>query len=204
MQNLKTRRFVLAASMLGAVVALMLVVLPAAAETGGNRLQLDIVATTPGPLTTCSEDGTGCGAAANTVRHYLYVRNANQVENLPGRTRADVPGAFVVSRIDTTTFVDGVETYNSFQTPPPDTNYSPYSGHWVATAACPPGAGPPCTEIGRPAVLPGERTAVFYTGWAHGDEEPNGLYVFRFTVHGTVNGEPVDLTASSPPIRMTD
>ena len=43
-----------------------------------------------------------------------------------------------------------------------------------------------------------------YTGWIHAVGEPNGKYVFRYTVHGTLNGTPVDLTASSPPIVMTD
>jgi len=35
------------------------------------------------------------------------------------------------------------------------------------------------------------------------DNEPNGWYVFKYTIHGTLNGNAVDLTASSPPIKMT-
>ena len=203
MQHLKTRRLVVAGSLLAAAVALKLVVLPAAAGTGDNRLQLEIVANNPGPLTTCSESGTGCGQDENTVWHFIYVRNTNALGHPGGTTRATLPNSFVVSRIDITTFVDGEETYNFFYTPPPDTNFRPYSGHWPATVTCPP-EGPPCNVVGSPAVIPGERTAILYAGWSHGDEEPNGLYVFRFTVHGTLNGEPVDLTASSQPIRMID
>jgi hypothetical protein len=63
---------------------------------------------------------------------------------------------------------------------------------------------PPCGLVGSPAILPGENTAAVYTGWIHAVGEPNGKYVFRYTVHGTLNGTPVDLTASSPPIVMTD
>jgi hypothetical protein len=68
---------------------------------------------------------------------------------------------------------------------------------------CPP-AGPPCNGVRSPAVLPGEKTSVLYTGWGHAAGEPNGKYVFRFTVHGTIDGVPVDLTTSTPPIKMTD
>jgi hypothetical protein len=39
--------------------------------------------------------------------------------------------------------------------------------------------------------------------WFHGSDEPTGSYVFRFTLHGTLNGAPVDLTASSKSIQMT-
>jgi hypothetical protein len=79
----------------------------------------------------------------------------------------------------------------------------PYVGHWPATATCPP-EGPPCNQVTNPAVMPGEGTDIFWTAWAHGDEEPNGLYVFRYTVHGTLNGTPVEVSGNSPPIRMTE
>jgi hypothetical protein len=87
-------------------------------------------------------------------------------------------------------------------TPPPYPSYQPYSGHWAVSVTCPP-EGPPCTNVGNPAVLPQEETSVFWTAWAHGNTEPNGTYVFKFTIHGTLNGNPVDLTASTPPIVMT-
>jgi len=69
---------------------------------------------------------------------------------------------------------------------------------------CQPGAPPdPCNEIHSPAVIPGENTSILYAGWAHGADEPSGTYVFRFTIHGTLNGNPVDLTADSSPIQMS-
>jgi hypothetical protein len=52
-------------------------------------------------------------------------------------------------------------------------------------------------------AIPGEEVVVHYVGWAHGSDEPNGTYVFTFTIHGTLNGTPVVLRASSPPIVMT-
>ena len=203
--HLKKRRAVVAA-LLAAVSVVAVVVLPAAAGgTTSSHLTLEVVAINPGPLPTCLEDGSNCGLV-NTVRHFLQVANSN---SLPGRLepvstrRSSFPNSFVVDRIDETVFVNGVETYDFFYTPPPDTNYAPYVGHWPATATCPP-EGPPCNQVSNPAVMPGERTDIFWTGWAHGNEEPNGLYVFRYTVHGTLNGEPVDVSANSPPIRMTD
>jgi hypothetical protein len=44
----------------------------------------------------------------------------------------------------------------------------------------------------NPAVLPGENTSIVYTGWIHGSTEPKGTYVFRYTIHGWLNGDPVD------------
>jgi hypothetical protein len=72
------------------------------------------------------------------------------------------------------------------------------------TVKCQPTAPPdPCNEIHSPAVIPGENTSVVYSGWVHSAGELNGTYAFRFTIHGTLNGNPVDLIADSAPIRMT-
>jgi hypothetical protein len=79
------------------------------------------------------------------------------------------------------------------------------SGHWPATVRCPPPPnGDPCNVVDNPAVVPGEITEVVFAGWGHRADEPNGTYVFNFTVHGTLNGTPLDLHASSRPIEMTD
>jgi hypothetical protein len=78
------------------------------------------------------------------------------------------------------------------------------SGRWPATVTCgTPPTPPPCTTVLNPAILPGEDTIGFYDGWFHSTAEPTGGYVWRFTFHGTVNDQPVDLTASSRPIQMT-
>jgi hypothetical protein len=194
-------RLAFGAALLAAAVAAMLAVLPAAAKDTGTRLDAKIAATNPGPLPPCS--GSDC-TPTNTVRYFIRIENGNALTNLGGFTRADIPNSFVVSSIDQAVFVDGVQDhdFDFTYTPPPNPSYQPYSGHWLVTATCPP-EGPPCNVVGSPAVLPGEEAAVFYTGWAHGNTEPNGTYVFMFTIHGTLNGTPVDLRASSPPIVMT-
>lgn len=200
MKSLRKRRSAIVA-LVAAAAAISLVVLPAAAEgTADNHLLVNVVASNPGPLPSCSEDCT----LANSVRDVIYISNTNALPTRlepGGGSRTTFPNSFVVNRIDETIFVDGVDTYDFFYTPPPNTNYAPYVGHWSATAACPP-EGPPCNVVDSPAVMPGERTAIFWTGWFHGDQEANGLYVFRYTIHGTLNNTPVDVSGSSPPIRM--
>lgn len=175
------------------------------AGSSGTRLDAKVLVTNPGPLAACS-DVIPC-TDANEVRQFIRIENGNALLN-QGRSggvqRADVPNAFVVSSIDEAIFIDGIQDhdFDFTYTPPPNPSYQPYSGHWAVTVTCPP-EGPPCTNVGNPAVLPQEETSVFWTAWAHGNTEPNGTYVFKFTIHGTLNGNPVNLTASAPPIVMT-
>jgi hypothetical protein len=193
-----------------AVVATVAIAVPAlAGGQAGNRLVAYVIPTTHGPLPACAEDGSNC-APANAVNEFIYVANGNSPAALAGQrvgaTRADVPDAFVVSSIETDVSVNGTDTYHFIDTPPPGTNpsefFTGFSGHWPATVTCATSA-PPCNTVENPAVLPGEVTTVLYYGWTHGNGEPNGIYVFKFTVHGTFNGAPTDLTAISPPLRMT-
>jgi hypothetical protein len=172
--HLRKRRFVLVLSFLAVVAAGTLALLPATAEsTTDNRIQADDVVTNQGPLPAC----TGSIGESCIVRHNIYVRNTNRLVAAPAFTRANAPGAFVVDRIDQAIFIDGVDTYDFVYTPPPYTSYPPYAGHWLSDATCPP-EGPPCNVVNSPAILPGENALLFYTAWAHGSDEPNGLYVF--------------------------
>jgi hypothetical protein len=173
------------------------------AGSTGTRLDAKVLVTNPGPLPACAEDGSDCGLA-NTAHFYIRIDNANALTNLGARTRADNRNAFVVKSIDWAVFVNGVQDhdYDFTYTPPPNPSYQPYSGHWLVSASCP-AAGPPCTDVGNPAVLPQEEASIFYNGWAHGNAEPSGNYIFKFTIHGILNGNAVDLAASSAPIRMT-
>ena len=161
-----------------------------------------VALTASGPLPACSEDGSNC-TPANQVFQYVHVVNRNPLTNQNGN-RLTVPNAFDIDSIDESISVNGQLYSNVHWTPPP--NITPsflhgYSARWPATVLC--GNGPPCTDVQNPAVVPGEDTAAFITGWIHGDAEPNGSYVFGFTIHGTLNGNAVYLTASSAPIRMT-
>jgi hypothetical protein len=198
------RRLLPVIALSAALAAGALILMPASSEGSTqdhNRLEANVVATNPGPLTACSDTCT----PGNFVAHLIYVKNKNELTNTPVTTRATLPNAFVVSSVDEKIFVDGVQTFTvETQTPPPNAVFRGQSGHWPSTVTCPPDPTQPCNVVGNPAVLPGENTAAFYIGWFHGDQEPNGTYVFRFTIHGTLNGTPVDLTASSPPIVMTN
>jgi hypothetical protein len=122
-----------------------------------------------------------------------------------GGRRANVPNAFLLTSVDETILVDGAVFSQETLTPPPNvSDRLGTSGRWPSTVTCgDPIAPPPCTTVLNPAILPGENTIGFYDGFFHGSTEPTGSYVFRFTFHGTLNGTPVDLTASSKAIQMT-
>lgn len=212
------RRFALAASLIGtaAIVAALAfggVASKGSAGTANNILKMTVVPTTKGPLTRCT--ALPCGPET-TAHYFLYLDNKTPLPPNWGRdphyTRVTLPGAFVLSSVDLTVFVNG-EVLGSTLTfiPPPDiaanTGGRPRSGHWPATVTCPDSPTDPCNIVGNPAILPGEKTVAYWERWTHGPPgpgEPNGTYVFRFTIHGTLDGAPVDLTADSPQITMTD
>lgn len=203
-RTLRARRFVLGATLSVAVAVAALALVPAASESPiGNRLIAYVVASNRGPLPACDNNCT----AANIVWEFVHVVNANPLTNLSGFTdRTTWPNSFVVNSVDQTVFVNDVNTGTSTITPPPNASPLSWSGHWPSTVDCEgqPGAfHTPCDVVLNPAVVPGENVSVVYAGWFHGGGEPNGTYVFRYTVHGTLNGTPVDLTARSPSIRMT-
>jgi hypothetical protein len=190
-----------------AVAATALVVVPAAIESPtANGLYAYVVAGSRGPIPACSGDGSNCGPA-NQIWHYVYVVNTNRLpSSAGGTTRETLPNAFSVSNIGEEIFIDGIHhpEFDFTFTPAPSPSIRSWTGRWPMTVTCQAGAPPdPCNEVDNPAVLPGEDAIILYPGWSHGDTEPNGTYVFRYTIHGTLNGAPVDLTATSPPIVMT-
>lgn len=190
------------AILVGAIAA-ALVFIPAAIESSSSDgLFAYVRAGTKGPLQACESNANNC-----IVWHYIYVANLHQISNQGGgTTRETLPNSYVVSSVSENVFVNGAPytAFDSTETPPPFPSPRFWAGHWPMTVTCQPSAPPdPCNEIHNPAVIPGENTSILYTGWAHGDAEPNGTYVFRFTIHGTLNGNPLDLTADSPPIQMT-
>jgi hypothetical protein len=218
-------RFTIPAVLVGSATIVAAVVFAAPASTGSagdNALKLSVVATTKGPLTACPPPYTTCDPNS-TVRYFLYVENKRPLLNPPSyppstggpKGRPAIKGAFVMSSVDISYLVNGV-VHPAWQgvTPPPNISTDgprrAWAGDWPSTATCP-GTPPwftdstdPCTIVGAPAILPGEKTVAFFMGWAHATEEPNGTYVFRFTLHGTVDGQPVDLAADSPSIVMTN
>jgi hypothetical protein len=169
-----------------------------------NGLFAYVIPSNAGPLPAC--DGTNC-TAANIVWDFVHVANLNALKNHIGFTdRTTWPNSFVINSVDQELFVNGVDLGTFTATPPPNASPLSWSGHWPSTVDCEgqPGAfHTPCDVVVNPAVLPGENTVATYFGFIHGVGELNGTYVFRYTIHGTLNGNPVDLTASSPPIQMT-
>lgn len=209
-QRPHSRGFLLGATLVGVLAAAALASVPAAATTdGGNALVAHVRLTQMGPLPACSQDLSDC-TAANGVIQFVYVRNTNDlVQPVTGSgrsaTRATFPNSFVVRSVEQRIFIDGSEVteWRFTATPPPNANFRSWSGHWPSTVTCG-AADQPCNVVGDPAVVPGENTAVFYGGWVHGSEEPNGRYVFSYVIRGMLEGEPIELTASSAPIIMTD
>jgi hypothetical protein len=182
---------------------------PAQAAMPQNGLLPAVVPTQRGPLPVCSPDESDC-TAANRVDNFIYIANLNQLTPLPINlsgiplNRATLPNAYVVSSIDVTIYVNGSVFSQSTRTPPPNlTDFFGSAGKWPSTVTCSQPPTAPCNVVTSPAILPGERTSIFVDGWIHVSSEPNGTYVFQYVVHGTLNGTPVDLTASSPPIQMT-
>ena len=189
----RRRRSVILACVVGAVLALGVAV-GATASSGntGTRLFAYVVPA-----------NTGTQHVGDTLWSYLYVVNANRPTN-SGGSRMTLPNTFVVEDVNLRAFVDGTEWSNFTFLPPPNVQFAPWAGRWPSTVTCEPGTPPPCNVVGQPAVIPGENTVVFFPGWAHAENEPNGTYVFKYTVHGTQNGAPVELTATTPPIEMVD
>jgi hypothetical protein len=211
MEEAKMKRVLLSialASLLASAAAAAALAVPAAGRNAIEttaELHAYVVASNPGPLPPCS--GSDC-AAANVVQHLIHVVNGSSLVNWNGfTTRATVRNALTVSSVDERVFVNGVHepAFDTTFTTPPNPSILSWSGHWPSTVTCegqPGSFQTPCDVVGSPAVLPGENAVVLYAGWAHGTTEPNGTYVFKFTVHGTRNGTPLDVAATSPPIQM--
>jgi hypothetical protein len=118
--------------------------------------------------------------------------------------------SFVVNGVSVLMRVNGINWDTLSFSPPPQDGCSAQdcAAHWPMTVKCS-GSAPwqtPCETLGKPAILPGESAYIFYFEWWHGypPSEPNGKFVFQFTVSGTLNGNSLTLTASSPAITMTD
>jgi hypothetical protein len=173
-----------------------------------NGLLADVVPTQRAPLPACSPDESDC-TAVNRVDYFIYIANLNPLTALPVNsgpliTRATLPNAYVVSSVDQKVYVNGSVFSQGTFTPPPNlTAFLGTAGKWPSTVTCGDPPTVPCNVVTSPAILPGERTSILFPGWIHVSNEPNGIYVFQYIVHGTLNGTPVDLTASSPPIQMT-
>ena len=198
------RRASAAVALVGLTAALALALVSSSeSSVGGNGLYAFAQITNRGPLPVCTTD---C-ATKSTTWAFIHVVNVNPLSTDNGASsRATLQNSYVVSSVDMRVFVDGVQ-YGGTTTFVPPPNIQPdvlqnYAGHWPATVTCG-GNPPPCGIVGNPAVLPTEAAIPFYVGWVHSAGELNGGYVFRVTVHGTLNGAPVDVDAVTPKVEMT-
>ena len=210
-RHIHGRRVVFAATLCAAVAGAAIAFVPAAIEgtsSNKNGLFAYVVASNRGPLSACPGGASDC--SASTVWWYVHVSNANKApnQNVLGTNRATLPNSFVISSIDETILTNGVEVGQGTLTPPPNlTDRFGTAGHWPSTVTCTGQPGtyqPPCNVVTSPAIVPGEDTVTFWDGWVHATPEPNGIGLAKFTIHGTLNGTPVDLTATSPAIFMTN
>lgn len=214
-----TDRFVLTSGLASIAVSVAVLVSATVARSGhagDNGLKLTVVATNKGPLRACppSSDCSSVNAAPKSgVSYFLYVENKRPLLHPPASTgtRTGVHGAFVVSSVDSRPFINGVPQGLNTYSPPSNIVHSfdrQAAGVWPSTVTCPSapeGSTDPCNgEVKPPAILPGERAVAFFIGWLHVAGEPNGTLVIRFTIHGALDGQSVDITADSPSILMTD
>ena len=189
---------------------LLLAAGPGSSLGAQGKVFVQAVPSNPGPLPPCPSGQNPC-PLDSYEQIVLYTTNTypltTWIDNSSGpdaRARWHATNAFDVSSIDYTITVDGAFSGSGTITPPPNGTFpSPgaWDGHWPSTVRCPSGPSS-CYVTGTPAVLPGETTAPLYFSWLHAEGEPTGKYVFTFTLHGTVNGNPVDVTGSTPKIEM--
>lgn len=137
-------------------------------------------------------DARGQVPAGSVVRHFVHVINSNDLG--PGDVRATIANAFVLDSIDLTTFFNGVQVGGAFTVDAPP-NSTAFTGRWPTTVTGNINAG---FQVGKPAIIPGENTVAFYVGQPL--DLGSGKYVFAYTLHGTLNGNPVDLSATGPQI----
>ena len=136
--------------------------------------------------------------AGSVVRHFVHVVNSNEYGPGPLGVRQTIANAFVIDSVDLTTFFNGVQVGDPFSVAAPP-NSTDFTGRWPTTVTGNIGVG---FTVGKPAVIPGENTVAFYVGQQF--ELGPGAYVFKYTLHGTLNGSPADLSATSPRITVTD
>lgn len=199
---------VLALVVLATVSGCLVAFLPGTSARGATgTLFAHVYVDNLGPLTSCTPTPDNNCPLSSVLHWYVYVANANRPMQFTGPSpdRTTLANAYVVKSVDETMTINGVPSDTGWgpspttMTPPPSPFPLPWAGRWPVSVTCPGGS---CTDVQTTAVLPGENLAILYGGWGHGVGEASGIYVFSFTIRGTLNGTPTDLYASTPPISM--
>jgi hypothetical protein len=156
----------------------------------------------PAALNSSTPDGVSAYVVANArgqvpvgsvVRNFVHVVNSNDFGPGPLGVRQTIANAFVIDSVDLTTFFNGAQVGSPFTVAAPP-NSSDFTGRWPTTVTGPAGS----YLVGKPAIIPGENTVAVYFGQPL--DLGSGKYVFVYTLHGTINGNPVELTATSPQV----
>lgn len=125
----------------------------------------------------------------------IFVKNNKPALNIWG-ARNGIEGAFVVTSV--TMDIDGPIGHTSVEYMPDGTGFENHQKgitRWPQTV----GLVDDTLTLLNPAVLPGEDIAIFNMHWARGPEaeEPIGKYTFTFYVTGTIDGDPVTISAQT-------
>jgi len=126
---------------------------------------------------------------------FVFVKN-NKLTPIVGGARDAIEGAFVVTSVTMKIDCPGGPAIRVFM---PDGSGLPnpqkWTTHWPQTVCY---DGSTITLL-NPAVLPGEDIAIFNLRWARGPEaeEPIGKYTFTFYITGTIDGNPVTISAQT-------
>jgi hypothetical protein len=164
--------------------AVALTLVPAAFNSSTREgLSAYVVANTRGPL-----------PANGIVRHLVHVINSNDFDPGSLGVRQTLANAFVIDSVELTTFFNGAQVGDPFSVAAPPTS-TDFTGRWPTTVTGNIDVG---FTVGKPAIIPAENTVTFYIGQQF--ELQPGAFVFKYTLHGTLNGSPVDLRATSPPV----
>ena len=165
------------------IAAITLTLAPGALNSSTpNGLSAYVVANARGPV-----------PAGSVVRHFVHVINSNDFGPGPLGVRQTIANAFVIDSVDLTTFLNGAQVGDPYTVSAPPTS-SDFTGRWPTTVTGPAGS----YIVGKPAIIPGENTVAVYFGQPL--ELGSGKYVFVYALHGTINGEAVELTATSPQV----
>lgn len=132
--------------------------------------------------------------AQSIVRQFVHVLNSNDIGPGPLGVRQTIANALVLDSVDIVTFFNGEQVGDPFTVAAPP-NSSDFTGRWPTTVTGNVNNG---FQVGRPAIIPGENTVAFYVGQPL--DLGAGKYVYKYVLHGTLNGSPVELTAISPQV----
>jgi hypothetical protein len=186
---MRSRRIPLLTSVaLAVIVTAALTAVPAALNSS----------TTNGLSAYVDTNARGQMPAGSVARQFVHVLHSNDIQPGPLGVRQTIANALVLDSIDLGTVFNGEQVGDPFTVAAPP-NASDFTGRWPTTVTGNINNG---YQVGRPAIIPGENTVAFYVGQPL--DLGAGKYVYKYVLHGTLNGNPVELSALSPQVIATE